>query len=85
MKNGVKTSGKIVMVTSLLPYALFIILAIRGVFLSGAINGLKYLFIPDFSKLFAVEIWIDAIVQVFYQLSVATGGIVNLSSLKPRR
>jgi SNF family Na+-dependent transporter len=85
VKNGVKTSGKIVMVTSLLPYALFIILAIRGVFLSGAINGLKYLFIPDFSKLFAVEIWIDAIVQVFYQLSVATGGIVNLSSLKPRR
>ncbi len=73
------------MVTSLLPYALFIILAIRGVFLSGAINGLKYLFIPDFSKLFAVEIWIDAIVQVFYQLSVASGGIVNLSSLKPRR
>ena len=54
VKNGVKTSGKIVVVTSLLPYALFLILAIRGAFLDGAIEGIKYLLIPDFSKLFAV-------------------------------
>lgn len=54
VKNGVKTSGKIVIVTSLLPYALFLILAIRGIFLDGAIDGIKYLLVPDFSKLFAL-------------------------------
>jgi SNF family Na+-dependent transporter len=53
VRNGVKTSGKIVVFTSLTPYLLFIILAIRGIFLEGAMDGLKYLVIPDFSKLFA--------------------------------
>ncbi len=54
VKNGVKQSGKIVVVTSLLPYVFFIILAIRGIFLDGAANGLSFLLIPDFSKLFAI-------------------------------
>lgn len=85
VKNGVKQSGKIVVVTSLLPYVFFIILAIRGIFLDGAANGLSFLLIPDFSKLFAIEIWIDAVVQVFYQMTVAVGGILNFSSLKPKK
>ena len=54
VKKGVKTSGKIVVFTSLTPYVLFLILAIRGLFLDGAMNGLAYLLIPDFSKLFAI-------------------------------
>jgi SNF family Na+-dependent transporter len=37
-----------------MPYGLFVILAIRGLFLDGAMNGLTYLLIPDFSKLFAI-------------------------------
>lgn len=73
------------MVTSLLPYFFFIILLTRAVFLEGAMDGVKYLLVPDFSKLFAIEIWIDAIVQVFYQLSVAVAGIMNFSSLKPKK
>lgn len=54
VKKGVKTSGKIVIVTSMMPYLFFIILAIRGMFLDGALEGVKFLLIPDFSKLFAV-------------------------------
>jgi SNF family Na+-dependent transporter len=72
-------------VTSLLPYFFFIVLAIRGLFLEGAADGISYLLIPDFSKLFAIEIWIDAIVQVFYQMSVGVAGIINFSSLKPKK
>ena len=85
IKNGVKTSGKIIMVTALLPYVFFTILLLRGFFLSGAGTGLKYLLLPDFTKLFALEIWIDAIVQVFYQMTVACSGIINLSSMKPKK
>lgn len=68
-----------------MPYGLFIVLAIRGVFLDGAWDGIEYLLVPDFSKLFAIELWVDAIVQVFYQVSVGVSTIVNLSSLKPKK
>lgn len=85
VRKGVKTSGKIIMVTALMPYVFFFILLIRAFFLSGALTGLKYLLVPDFSKLFAIEIWIDAVVQVFYQMTVACSGIINLSSLKPKK
>lgn len=85
IKNGVKTSGKIIIFTALMPYIFFFILSIRGMFLSGAWQGLKYLFIPDFTKLFRAEIWIDALVQVFFQMTVACSGIINLSSLKPKK
>jgi SNF family Na+-dependent transporter len=85
VKNGVKTSGKVAIFTAISPYFFFIVLAIRALFLDGAIDGLRYLFIPDFSKLLAVEIWIDAIVQVFYQITVGISGIINLSSMKPKK
>ena len=54
MKKGVKTSGKVVVFTSLMPYFLFFILAIQGIFLDGAMDGIRYLLMPDFSKLFAI-------------------------------
>lgn len=36
VKKGVKTSGKIVVYTSLMPYFLFFVLAVQGLFLDGA-------------------------------------------------
>lgn len=80
-----KQSGKIVVVTALLPYFALLVLAIRGIFLNGAIDGLKYLFYPDFSKLFSTQIWVDAIVQVLYQMALAVGAIINMSSMKPKK
>lgn len=73
------------MFTALMPYFFFVILGVRGLYLEGAMEGLKYLFVPDFTKLFRSEIWIDAIVQVFYQMTVAISGIINLSSMKPKK
>ncbi len=46
VRNGVKSSGKIVIVTALLPYFFFIVLFIRALFLDGAIEGISYLFKP---------------------------------------
>ena len=85
VKNGVKTSGKIITFTALMPYFFFVVLAIRGVFLDGAGTGILYLLTPKLGKLFTAEIWIDAVVQVFYQMTVACSGIINLSSLKPKK
>ncbi len=85
VKNGVKTSGKITIFTATIPYLLFIVLLIRGIFLDGASEGLYYLFVPKIEKLFNIGIWVDAFVQVFYQISIACGTIINFSSMKKRR
>ena len=46
VRNGVKSSGKIVVVTALLPYFFFIVLFIRALSLDGAVEGVAYLFEP---------------------------------------
>ncbi len=54
--KGVKLSGKIAIYSSTAPYILLIILFLRGIFLEGAGEGLYYLFKPDFSKLFELQV-----------------------------
>ena len=49
--KGVKWTGKVVYFTSMFPYVLLLILLVRGLMLEGAMDGIKYLFIPDLSKL----------------------------------
>lgn len=68
-----------------MPYFFFIVLFFRALSLEGAAEGVAYLFNPKWSKLFAFEIWVDAVIQVFFQFSIANSGIVNLSSMKPKR
>lgn len=85
IKDGAKTSGKIAIVTATAPYVMFIILILRGIFLEGAIEGIVYLFKPNWSLLWNPSIWIDATTQVFYQLAIGVGCMINLSAQKPRR
>jgi len=42
------------------------------------------MFSPNWSKLAQPKIWLDAVVQAFYQLSIASAGIMNYSSKKPK-
>ena len=60
IKNGIKTSGKISIVTASSPYVLLIILMIRGLMLDGAKEGLIWLIKPDLNKLFSLSVWVDA-------------------------
>jgi SNF family Na+-dependent transporter len=55
--KGVKSTGKMVWVTCTLPYVILTILFIKGLTLEGAGKGLKFLFIPEWSKLGEVKIW----------------------------
>jgi SNF family Na+-dependent transporter len=81
----VKSSGKIVAITATAPFVLLFVLMLRGVFLEGAGQGLKYLFEPRWEKIWSGEIWTDAMVQVFYQMGVGMGTLACLSSMSPRR
>jgi len=57
-------------------FVLFFILAVRVAFLPGAIEGYKYLFVPDWSYLFNVETWVNAMGQAFFSLSVTGSGMI---------
>ena len=85
IKNGPKTSTQIIAVTASMPYFIFLILVVRGLFLNGAMEGITYLFKPKWERLLDYNIWIDATTQAFFQVSLGYGAITNLSTAKPRR
>jgi solute carrier family 6 amino acid transporter-like protein 5/7/9/14 len=81
--RGVKAAGKIIVFTSLFPYVLFMIMFMRGIFLPGAMDGLRLLF-QFKGNIVSPHVWLEAIIQVFYQLTLACSGIVHMSSMKPK-
>lgn len=57
-------------------FILFIILAIRVAFLPGAIEGYKFMFIPRWEQLLDPMVWIWAMGQAFFSLSVTGSGMI---------
>ncbi|XP_034017222.1 sodium-dependent neutral amino acid transporter B(0)AT1-like [Thalassophryne amazonica] len=78
--KGIKTSGKAVYVTSIMPYIVLTIFLIRGLTLNGAVTGIKYLFTPDVNELMNPQTWLDAGAQVFYSFGLAMGSLISFSS-----
>lgn len=70
LRNGTESVGKIVKYTVFLPVIFLGIIAIKGLTMPGAIDGLRALFMPDLAALSNPQLWVDAIGQVFYSLSV---------------
>ena len=71
IRKGTDSVNKVVKYTVSLPVICMVILAIRGLTLPGAMEGLQKFFIPDWSSFGDSTLWVDAIGQVFYSLSVA--------------
>ena len=57
-------------------FSLFILIAIRVAFLPNAIEGYKYLFIPDWSYLTKPMTWVNAMGQAFFSLSITGSGMI---------
>lgn len=78
--RGIRSLGKVVYVTALLPYVLLTIFLVRGALLPGAGDGVYFYIWPDFSRLANFTVWIEACLQVFYSLGPAWGGLITMAS-----
>lgn len=63
---------------------LTLILVIRGITLPGAVDGLEYMFKPDWSKLTDSSVWVAAYGQIFYSLSIGFAIMLAYSSYLPK-
>lgn len=70
IRNGTKSVGKIIKYLVFLPVICLGFMAIKGITMPGALEGLSAFFIPDFSALKDPMLWVDAVGQVFYSMSV---------------
>uniref|UniRef100_A0A8V1ALU3 Sodium-dependent serotonin transporter n=1 Tax=Gallus gallus TaxID=9031 RepID=A0A8V1ALU3_CHICK len=78
--KGVKTSGKVVWVTATFPYVILFILLVRGATLPGAWRGVLYYLKPEWQKLLATEVWVDAAAQIFFSLGPGFGVLLAYAS-----
>lgn len=82
IKGGIERAGKIMM-----PVLFIMVIALIGrmIFLPGALDGLNYLFEPDFSKLTDPTVWAAAYGQIFFTLSVGFAIMLAYSSYLPEK
>lgn len=57
-------------------FVIFVVLAIRVAFLPGAAEGYKFMFSADWSKLKDPMVWVWAMGQAFFSLSVTGSGMI---------
>ncbi len=82
--KGVLRVGKVVMITVPLPLIILVLLAVRGLSLPGAMDGLAYYLAPDWAKLAEFDTWVAAYGQVFFSLSVGWGILIAYASYMPK-
>lgn len=75
--KGIEKVSKVMMPAF---FILFLVLGIRVAFLPGAIEGYKYLLIPDWSYLLKPVTWIMAMGQAFFSLSITGSGMIIYGS-----
>ncbi|MDO5043690.1 MAG: sodium-dependent transporter [Coriobacteriia bacterium] len=64
-------------------FVLLIVISVVGLMLPGALDGLYYYLVPDFSK-FSVEMVLQALGQMFYSLSLAMAILITYGSYTPK-
>lgn len=77
IQGGIAAANKIFLPLLVI---LFAIMVVRSLFLPGAIDGLNAFFTPEWSALANPSVWLAAIAQIFYSLSVAFGIMMTYAS-----
>lgn len=77
VSKGIEKMNKIMMPVF---FVFFIILMARVLTLPGAVEGYKYLFVPDWKQLGNIQTWVFALGQAFFSLSLAGSGTLVYGS-----
>ncbi|MCP8616171.1 sodium-dependent transporter [Salirhabdus salicampi] len=77
IKNGIEKLNKVLMPTLAV---LIVGLAIYSLNLDGAMDGLKFLFQPDWSVLKDPSVYLAALGQAFFSLSLGLGALITYGS-----
>lgn len=78
--RGIELANRVLM-----PLLALLLLALAGYGLSlpGAGAGLAFVFLPDWSALAEPSVWLAALGQAFFSLSIATGALITYGSYLP--
>jgi NSS family neurotransmitter:Na+ symporter len=82
VKSGIERAAKIMMP---ILFIMVVGLIARMVFLPGALDGVNYLFQPDFSKILDMKVWAAAYGQIFFTLSIGFAIMLAYSSYLPEK
>jgi len=66
--------------SAIFPYVVLSILCVKALTLEGATNGLKFLFTPQWERLYESQVWIDGGTQIFFSYGVGIGALLALGS-----
>lgn len=82
INKGIEKASKIMMPAL---FIIVVITCIRSVTLDGASEGLKFLFTPNFDKVTSPSLYIGALSQAFYSLSLGMAIIITYGSYMDKK
>lgn len=77
VSRGIEKMNKIMMPVF---FVFFLILMVRVATLPGAVDGYRYLFIPEWKQFGNIQTWVYALGQAFFSLSLAGSGTLVYGS-----
>ena len=84
IRNGASSVSKVVKFTVFAPVICLVIMAVKGILMPGGIEGFVKMVTPNLSQLATADVWIDAVGQVFYSLSVMMAIMFAYGSYLPK-
>ena len=75
--KGIERANKVMMPAF---YVLFLVLAVRVALLPGALDGYRFLFVPQWEALLDPYTWVMAMGQAFFSLSITGSGMIVYGS-----
>ncbi len=83
--RGTRSIERVVKIFVPLMWIFMIALVIRGLTLDGGIEGVWYLFTPNFDGISKAAVWQGAFSQMFFSLSLGLGTMVVYASYLPKK